>query len=101
MADRLPPDGVDVLKVGHHGSKKSLDAELAARLAPSVALVGVGESNRYGHPAPAVLDALEAAGARVLCSDEAGDVTVGFSVEKLTVRTQRNGETAGSGTMGP
>lgn len=101
MADRLPPDGVDVLKVGHHGSKKSLDAELAARLAPSVALVGVGESNRYGHPAPVVLDALEAAGARVLCSDEAGDVTVGFSVEKLTVRTQRNGEAAGSGTMGP
>lgn len=88
MAPALPAAGVDVLKVGHHGSKKSLDADLARALRPSVALIGVGESNRYGHPAPAVVQALADVGAEVLCSDEAGDVSVAFSMEKLTVRSQ-------------
>lgn len=90
MASELPADGVDVLKVGHHGSKKSVDAELAQVLHPSVALIGVGEHNRYGHPAPAVREALVAAGAEVLCSDERGDVSVAFSMEKLTVRSQND-----------
>lgn len=88
MAPLLPADGIDVLKVGHHGSKRSLDAALAASLSPGIALVSVGESNRYGHPSGEVLAALEAVGACVLCSDEAGDVSVTFSMEKLTVRAQ-------------
>ncbi len=90
MASDLPSDGIDVLKVGHHGSKKSIDGELAAALRPSVALIGVGERNRYGHPAPAVCETLAAAGAEVLCSDERGDVSVAFSMEKLTVRSQND-----------
>lgn len=88
MAPALPSDGIDVLKVGHHGSKRSLDADLVRAMRPSVALIGVGESNRYGHPAPAVVEALADEGAEVLCSDEAGDVSVAFSMEKLTVRSQ-------------
>lgn len=88
MAPALPADGVDVLKVGHHGSKRSLDADLTRMLRPSIALIGVGENNRYGHPAPAVLEALTEVGAEVLCSDEAGDVSVAFSMEKLTVCSQ-------------
>lgn len=90
MVSDLPSDGIDVLKVGHHGSKKSIDGELAAALRPSVALIGVGERNRYGHPAPAVCETLAAAGAEVLCSDERGDVSVAFSMEKLTVRSQND-----------
>lgn len=88
IASILPDRGIDVLKVGHHGSRKSLDAEVAARLSPELALIGVGEANRYGHPSKEALEALESAGARVLCSDEAGDVNIAFSVEKLAVRTQ-------------
>ena len=101
MEPLLPEEGVDVLKVGHHGSKKSLDADLAERLSPSVALIGVGESNRYGHPAPEVCRTLEEVGASVLCSDEAGDVTVGFSMEKLTVTAQNDDGEGKTGTMEP
>ena len=101
MAPALPPEGVDVLKVGHHGSRRSLDEGLARRLAPAVALVGVGESNRYGHPAPEVLDALAAVGTQVLCSDEVGDATIAFSMEKLSVTTQKGADPPPSGTMGP
>ncbi len=91
LSDRLPAGGVDVLKVGHHGSKKSLDASLAERLSPAVALIGVGEHNRYGHPSREVLDLLDASGCATYCSDEAGDVVVAFSEDTLTVSAQRQG----------
>ncbi len=68
----------DVLKVPHHGGDTSLDAFLAA-VGPEVAVVSVGEDNPYGHPAPGVLAALRATGARVLRTDLAGDVVVRFS----------------------
>ena len=91
LSDRLPAGGVDVLKVGHHGSKKSLDASLAERLSPAVALIGVGEHNRYGHPSQEVLDLLDASGCATYCSNEAGDVVVAFSEDTLTVSAQRQG----------
>ena len=91
LSDRLPAGGVDMLKVGHHGSKKSLDASLAERLSPAVALIGVGEHNRYGHPSREVLDLLDASGCATYCSDEAGDVVVAFSEDTLTVSAQRQG----------
>ena len=101
MADRLPEGGIDVLKVGHHGSKKALDDATATLLAPSVALIGVGERNSYGHPSDKALELLDAVGCKTYCSDEAGDVAVAFSMEKLTVTPQKKEGDAQSGTMEP
>lgn len=92
MSADLPEGGVDVLKVGHHGSRKSIDAMTMARLTPSVALISAGEGNRYGHPAPEVCSLLEANGAEVFRTDTMGDVVVAFSMEKIAVRPQRAGE---------
>jgi competence protein ComEC len=44
---------------------------VAARLA----VISVGP-NQFGHPAPWVIEVLESAGARVLRTDEIGDVVV-------------------------
>lgn len=41
-----------VLKVGHHGARKSSQAEFLNAVAPSFAVVSVGGGNRFGHPAP-------------------------------------------------
>ena len=89
MADRLPERGIDVLKVGHHGSRASFDGPLAEALSPAVALISVGEGNRYGHPATECLDALAAAGCSVFRSDEHGDVTLEFTVDKIEVAPDR------------
>lgn len=89
VADRLPADGVDVLKVPHHGSKNGLDAALIERLTPEVALIGVGEGNRYGHPSREVLDLFADEDVSVFRSDERGDVTVAFSEDRLTVSAQK------------
>jgi competence protein ComEC len=66
---------VDVLKVPHHGSRHQ-DLDWLTSLRARIALVSVGEDNDYGHPAPEVLAALDAADAQVWRTDLAGDVVV-------------------------
>jgi competence protein ComEC len=69
------PD-VDVLKVAHHGSQDTGLADLLTRLRPEVAVIEVGRGNRFGHPHPATLAALIAAGVKVRRTDEEGDVVM-------------------------
>ncbi|MEA5020278.1 MAG: DNA internalization-related competence protein ComEC/Rec2 [Gordonibacter sp.] len=66
---------VDILKVGHHGSKNALTPELIEALSPRVALISVGEGNRYGHPAEKTIQELSAWGVRIERTDEVGDVS--------------------------
>jgi len=80
--------GVDVVKVAHHGSRFQ-DPTLAAWSAGRVAIMSVGEGNRYGHPAPETLAAWEAAGAIVARTDLAGDVAI--VADPLGVVTRRTG----------
>jgi competence protein ComEC len=67
---------IHLLKVGHHGSGTSTDPLFLATAQPELALISVGARNRYGHPAPAVLERLRAAGARVHRTDVEGTVRV-------------------------
>ena len=48
-----------VLKVGHHGSKTSSTQEFIEAVIPKIALIGVGENNKFGHPNDGVLERLE------------------------------------------
>lgn len=48
-----------VLKVGHHGSKTSSSEEFIKIISPKVALIGVGENNKFGHPHENVVKRLE------------------------------------------
>ena len=71
----LAGPGVDVVKVPHHGSRFQ-DPALAAWTAGRIAVISVGEGNRYGHPAPETLRAWEYTGALVARTDLAGDVAI-------------------------
>jgi competence protein ComEC len=53
---------------------------------PQVAVISVGTGNRFGHPAPEVLERLEAVGAQVWRTDECGDVEVVTDGERLWLR---------------
>lgn len=50
---------IDVLKVGHHGSKTSSTEQFLNLVQPSVAIIQAGFENRYGHPHPEVVERLE------------------------------------------
>ena len=82
---------VDLLKVGHHGSEVSVSAEAAAALDPEVSVASAGEGNAYGHPDPACVGTLEAAGSRFLCTKDVGDVCVEPGADGPVVSCQRGG----------
>jgi competence protein ComEC len=68
---------VDVLKVGHHGSRTSSTDPFLDAVTPVAALVSVGAGNRYRHPAPETLDRLLARRVPVLRTDADGTVVLG------------------------
>ncbi len=61
----------DVVKVAHHGSADQ-DADLYRVVDASLALIGVGAENDYGHPRTEILDLLTSAGATIVRSDVDG-----------------------------
>lgn len=48
-----------ILKLAHHGSKSSSTEEFLDAVKPKIALIGVGENNKFGHPNRSVLERLE------------------------------------------
>lgn len=68
------PD-IEVLLVGHHGSRYSTSEELLADTAPEVGIVSVG-SNSYGHPTDEALLRLTDADVSVYRTDMQGNITV-------------------------
>lgn len=80
---------IDVLKLGHHGSKVSVDGELLDVLKPELSLASAGEGNRYGHPSDACIDAVKDAGGVFACTIEHGDITVMPTANGFAMRCQR------------
>lgn len=75
FGDRLADESVEVLKVPHHGSKTAMTDAFIDWLRPKLAVISVGK-NSYGHPSREALDILSSIGARVLRTDESGDIEV-------------------------
>lgn len=65
----------DVLKVAHHGSAHSTSDAFLAAVEPQWGVVSVGDPNRYGHPAPPLLERLDRRGVAVLRIDRCGTLT--------------------------
>lgn len=80
----------DVLKIPHHGSKYSSTKDFIEAVQPGVAIIEVGSSNRYGHPAPETLERIVEAGVlKIFRTDlngtikmSIGDSSANFFVEK-------------------
>lgn len=70
-----PSLNVDVLKVGHHGSKTSSSLAFLKRLSPEMCIISVGKNNRYGHPDSEVIHRLESLGIPYRRTDEEGTIT--------------------------
>jgi competence protein ComEC len=90
LRDERPLLTATVLKVPHHGGNTSL-ATFFAAVHASVAVVSVGQPNRYGHPNPGVLARLRADGMRVFRTDRLGDVVVTFHGRTVQIRSTHHG----------
>ncbi len=65
---------VDVLKVGHHGSRYSTGADFLAAVSPGLAAISVGAKNSYGHPTAETLGRLADAHVPALRTDLFGSI---------------------------
>ena len=87
IASNFPPAPLRVIKVPHHGSITSSSSAFVRALNPRVAVVSVGRSNRFGHPAPVVLQRYEEVQAAVFRTDRDGAVSVDTDGTSLDVHT--------------
>lgn len=72
-----------VYKVGHHGSDTSSTQRFLDEVRPKIAVISVGEDNRFGHPHPDVIARLQAMGAAILTTSELGTIEVTTDGEQM------------------
>ena len=76
---------IDVLKVGHHGSKTSNSKEFIYEINPKYSVISVGKNNRYGHPNESVLEKLE--DSKIYRTEQDGSVMFKVKNDKLKIET--------------
>lgn len=76
---------VDVLKVGHHGSKTSSSKTFINEINPKYSVISVGKNNRYGHPNREVLNNLEQS--KIYRTDQDGSIMFKIKNNKLKIET--------------
>ncbi|WP_235831621.1 DNA internalization-related competence protein ComEC/Rec2 [Acinetobacter rongchengensis] len=74
LLQQYPDLNVDVLVMGHHGSRHSSSFAFLKQLKPKLAIVSAGYGNRYGHPHPIVLKRLKALNIPVRTTIEQGSI---------------------------
>ncbi len=75
----------DILKIGHHGSNKSISESLLGFVSPQYAVIFVGKDNSYGHPHKETLDILEKFEIPVLRTDESGMIKIKSDGKNIAV----------------
>lgn len=77
--------GIDVLKIGHHGSKTSSSKEFINEINPNYSIISVGKNNRYGHPKKEVLNNLY--NSKIYRTDQDGSIMFKIKNNKLKIET--------------
>ena len=76
---------IDVLKVGHHGSKSSTSFDFVKQIMPRYSVISVGRNNRYNHPNQEVLDNLN--NSTIYRTDINGTIELTIYKNKLDIMT--------------
>ena len=85
LIEKYNLNDIDVLKVGHHGSKTSSGKEFINEINPKYSIISVGKNNRYGHPNKEVLNNLS--DSKIYRTDQNGSVMFKIKNNKLKIET--------------
>ena len=85
ILDKYNLPEIDVLKVGHHGSKTSSSKEFIDDIKPKYSIISVGKNNRYGHPNKEVLNTLEKT--KIYRTDQDGSIMFKIKNNKIKIET--------------
>ena len=78
-------NNIDVLKVGHHGSKTSSSPNFINSINPKYALISVGKDNKFNHPNTTVLNTLSLS--KILRTDIDGSVEIILTKNNYVINT--------------
>ena len=85
ILDKYNLINIDLLKVGHHGSKTSSSKKFIDEVNPKYSLISVGKNNRYGHPNKEVLNNLEKT--KIYRTDIDGSIMYKIKNNKFKIET--------------
>ena len=85
ILDKYSIYNIDVLKIGHHGSKTSSSKEFINEINPKNSIISVGKNNRYGHPNKEVVNTLE--NSKIYRTDQDGSIMFKIKNNKLKIET--------------
>ncbi len=91
MAFGLVLRNIEILKLGHHGSRTASSPDYLAAVHPAVAIYMAGKGNTYGHPHQETLTNLENIGARILGTDVNGTISVSTDGQIYTIQIEKAG----------
>lgn len=83
LIEKYSLQDIDVLKVGHHGSKTSSSKSFIDEVSPKYPIISVGKNNRYGHPNDSVLDNLK--NSKIYRTDQDGSIMFKIKNNKLQI----------------
>ncbi|MBI4408018.1 MAG: MBL fold metallo-hydrolase [Candidatus Kerfeldbacteria bacterium] len=72
---------IDILKVGHHGSKTSSSQALLDAVQPELCVLSVGQDNQYGHPKPEILERLQPY-CEIRRTDQEGNIIINLEIDE-------------------
>ncbi len=75
LMQRYPDLKVDVLVLGHHGSRHSSSLAFLQHYHPQLTIASAGFDNRYGHPSPEVRERLKSLNIVMLNTAETGTIS--------------------------
>ena len=87
----VPLQDVEILKVGHHGSRTASSPDFLAAISPEKAIYMAGEGNRYGHPHEETVLTLFDIGDEIYGTDVCGTIIVTTDGETYEVQTEKEG----------
>ena len=85
LIEKYKLQDIDVLKVGHHGSKTSSSKEFVGVINPKYSIISVGKNNRYGHPNDSVVENLN--DSKIYRTDQDGSIMFKIKNNKLEIET--------------
>lgn len=85
ILDKYNISDIDLLKVGHHGSKTSSSKKFINEINPNYSIISVGKNNRYGHPNDSVLENLE--DSKIYRTDQNGSIMFKIKKNKFEIET--------------
>lgn len=88
MLSSLRVPEVEILKVGHHGSRTASSEDFLSITSPEVAIYMAGEGNTYGHPHAETIAALNDIGTMICGTDILGTIVVTTRGVTYTIQTE-------------